>query len=140
MFFASGSHIANLKDARDDLAAAQCALTTIMEVAGERQIVLPVLRGGFLPWVVRESGATMLQWDEFAKAREEARIARENTQALREPKCSGKTARNLASGAIARRKENAERRAADNRARCQSSGGGGGNSHQQSSNKKKTKK
>jgi len=76
-FFVSRKQVADLQAGRNNIAVARTAMETIVSVANGRQIVLPEMRGGFLPNVLRDAGAVVLPKIEFEEAAGAARAERE---------------------------------------------------------------
>lgn len=129
-FYPRYEMIAALMGGRDKLAAAQAAMNAIARAAGNRQVVLPEMRGGFLPHVVRESGAETLPWPEFKAARADvAQAGRLGRMGLAAPAEEGhrKVVDLAAKRAYLARRDARRRELADAcRARKGSAGGGGG--------------
>lgn len=109
-FFLDGRKIAALEAARNNITALRAVMLEIKKISGGRNIISPILRGGFLPGVLREEGVEILPKKEFLKASEDA-FKRRTGQ-------TGKTARDRESGAKARQRANHARRAEENRARA----------------------
>ena len=129
-FYPRHDFVAALMGGKDNFAAAQAAMVSIARAAGNRQVVLPELRGGFLPHVVRQAGAEMLPWADFKAARADvAQAARLERMGLAAPAEEGghRKVVDLASkrAQLVRRDTRRQELAAACRARKGTGGGGG---------------
>ncbi len=72
-YFPTNNQLRTLEEAWDNLPAAKAAMEVIQGDANGRQVLMPPLLRGYLPNVVKESGAKRFQtWAEFLKASENA--------------------------------------------------------------------
>lgn len=118
---------AALTAAKNDLTAARTLLEAVRLRAGNKQVVVSDdLRGGFLPYILKEAGVEIMPVILFSAATDAIRKESRQVQrpVLREVRAPGKTARKRASGAIARAEENRRYHAAVNSARAKSLGAG----------------
>jgi hypothetical protein len=148
-YFPKHAELKALEDSWNDLPAAEQAMADIKAAAVDRIILLPPLARGYLPNIIRASGAKKFgSWQEFLKASEKAfeerRAAREAAEARRVENAiahstnverlltrrTGKTERDRMRGALNRYSANRAARAQAQAMKAHSHGSGGGKKKQ----------
>ncbi len=150
-YFPKHIELKALEDAYNDLPAAERAMANIKAAAGDRTVLLPPLSRGYLPNLIRTSGAKKFEtWQQFLKASEKAfeerQAAREAAEARRIENAithstnverlvtrrTGKTERDRQKGALNRYSANRAARAQAQALKAHSHGSGGGKKKQKS--------